>query len=340
MKFLKYIVFLLLILLIFLSIYIALQPSEFSVTRTRNIQAPAAVIYDNVKDFKNWEAWSSWVEEKPDTKITLPEKTEGVGSYYTWEEDDDGVGTMKTIAAVANKSLSQEMQFGDFPKSDVAWDLKPNDDGTTEVTWNIAGKDLPFKFKAFSALMGGMEKQIGPHFERGLELLDSIVVNSMKAFDVKVDGITEYGGGFYMYKTTAATPENISQVMGKQYGEILSFMAQNNIKQTAMPFTIYDNPDANGNVVMSNAIPVLNRVPAKRGSDVLCGYIPKTKALKTILKGNYTNLGAAWEKAMTHLAENNLTQSNIKPFEIYQSDPGNVPNPANWITEIYIPIKE
>ena len=42
---------------------------------------------------------------------------------------------------------------------------------------------------------------------------------------------------------------------------------------------------------------------------------------------------------MAYLVKNNLEQSEEKPFEIYTTDPGNYPNPADWITEIYIPIK-
>ena len=93
-------------------------------------------------------------------------------------------------------------------------------------------------------------------------------------------------------------------------------------------------------IIMSQAIPVQNKVTVTGDSNVLCGYIPKTKVLKTTLKGNYTNLTKAWEVTMKHLAENNMEQSDILPFEIYQTDPGKVPNPADWVTEIYIPIKE
>lgn len=52
MKSLKYILFLLLILVIGFSIYVAVQPNSFEVTRSRTIKAPAAVIYDNVIDYK------------------------------------------------------------------------------------------------------------------------------------------------------------------------------------------------------------------------------------------------------------------------------------------------
>ena len=53
MKALKYILFLLLILIIGVAIYIAVQPNTFEVSRTRTINAPAPVLYNNVIDYKN-----------------------------------------------------------------------------------------------------------------------------------------------------------------------------------------------------------------------------------------------------------------------------------------------
>ena len=73
MKYIKYILLLLLILIIGVSIYIAVQPNSFEVTRIKTINAPQSVVYDNVIDFKNWEAWNSWIEEKPEMVMTLGE---------------------------------------------------------------------------------------------------------------------------------------------------------------------------------------------------------------------------------------------------------------------------
>jgi effector-binding domain-containing protein len=337
MKAFKYILLLVLILIIGFAIYIAVQPNSFEVTRTKTINAPQAVIYNNIIDFKNWEAWNSWIEEKPETKIMLSEQTKGVGGSYSWDDAGD-IGTMKTIATTPSSSIIQEMQFGDFPKNDVTWNLKPNNDGTTEVTWSISGKDLPFGFKAFATIMGGMEKQIGPHYERGLIMLDSVIQEDMKRYDVKIDGITEYGGGFYLYKTTNANSQNISMKMGQNFGAIMQFMGKNGLKQSGMPLTVYNNMSET-NLIMSNGIPVKERIDIPEDSDVSIDFIPKMKVLKTTLTGNYTNLPKAWEATMKHLTENGLEQSDYKPFEIYTTDPGNYPNPADWKTEIYIPLK-
>ena len=284
---------------------------------------------------------SSWIEKKPDTKITYSDQTKGVGGNYSWE-DDDGIGNMKTIAATPYESIEQSMQFQDYEPSKVTWKLEPTTDGKTNVIWTMQGDNVPFGFKLFAVFSGGFDSMIGPDFERGLEKMDSVIVESTKKYDVAINGITEYSGGFYLYKTTSATSENISQMMGKQYGEIMQFMIPNNIKQTGMPFTIYLNDMAKqeNNVIMSQAIPIATKIETPADSNILCDYIPRTKVLKTTLKGNYTNLPKAWEAAMKHIKDNNLTRSEAHPFEIYSTDPGNYPNPADWITEIYIPLSE
>ena len=341
MKAFKFIVFLLLILIIGACTYVAVQPNKYEVVRSRIIEAPSSLIYDNIIEFRTWETWSSWIEKKPDTKITYSDQTKGVGGNYSWE-DDDGVGNMKTIAATPYESIEQSMQFQDYEPSKVTWKFEPTTDGKTNVTWTMQGDNVPFGFKLFAVFSGGFDSMIGPDFERGLEKMDSVIVESTKKYDVAINGITEYSGGFYLYKTTSATSENISQMMGKQYGEIMQFMIPNNIKQTGMPFTIYLNDMAKqeNNVIMSQAIPIATKIETPADSNILCDYIPRTKVLKTTLKGNYTNLPKAWEAAMKHIKDNNLTRSEAHPFEIYSTDPGNYPNPADWITEIYIPLSE
>ena len=339
MKALKYIVLILLILFIGCSTYVAVQPNSYDISRTRTINAPSAVIYNEIIDFKNWSAWSPWIEKDPTLSFTYPEKTSGVDGSYSWE-GKDGKGTMKTLSAIENDSIWQELKFENFPPSNVYWKFKESGQ-STEVSWGMTSEKTSFMMKFFAIISGGMDKMIGPDYERGLEKLDSLVIDKMSKFTINVDGIKEYGGGFYLYKTTNATNANISSTMAKQYGSIGAYMAQNQIAMHGMPFTIYQEMNmAEGTVIMSNGIPVSQKIEIDDDSGVLCGFIPKTKVLKTTLKGNYTNLGQAWSEAMQHIAKNNLTQSELKPFEIYTNDPGQVPNPADWITEIYIPIIE
>lgn len=340
MKTFKYILFLLLIAIIGTAIYVAVQPSEYAFSRNRTIKAPISLVFNEVNDYKNWPTFSPWIEQEPDAQLTYGDKTSGVDGTYGWNGEILGEGNMTTLGVEDNKSITQKIQFiKPFEsESNINWNFESTDEGT-KVTWGMDG-ELDYMTKFILTFAGSIEESTGPDFERGLFKLDSILTTSMQKFSINIDGETEYGGGFYMYKTTAATGANISQIMGKQYGEIMGYMTKNNIASNGMPFTIYNemNPE-NGNIIMSNAIPVMSKVKVEKDSEILCGFIPKIKTLKTTLKGNYTNLPKAWEAAMKHLAENGLEQADMPPFEIYTNDPGNFPNPADWVTEIYIPLK-
>ena len=339
MKYIKYIFFLLLIAIIAISIYIAVQPSEFSVTRTRTINAPAAVIYNNVNDYKNWASWSSWVEKDPDMKITLPELTKGEGSSYTWE-DKDGIGTMKTIETNQNKSITQVMQFSDFPSSYVSWKFNPNANGSTDVTWNIMGKNLPFGFKAFAAFMGGMEKQIGPEYERSLEKLSEVVLLDMKKYSIVVNKeTTQHSGGFYIYNTAATTFEAFKGKMASMLPEVIAYAQKNNITMSGAPYVLYHKWDKENNTIMFSCC-VPTTAKATTEGDILTGQLPPFKAVKTTLNGDYSNLEKTWEKAMKAITESGLEQEENGPtIEAYLNSPMNTPNPADLKTEIYIAVK-
>ena len=340
MKTLKYVLFVLLILVIGASVYVGVQPNEYEVTRTRTMLVPQKVIYNNVIEFRTWETWSSWIEEKPETKIYYPEVTKGIDGSYSWE-DDDGIGNMKTTDANEFNSIEQELQFGDFEPSKVTWTFEPDSIGGTKVTWQMKGEKVPFMFKLFAVASGGFDNMIGPDFERGLEKMDSLLTESVNKHEVTIEGIKEYGGGFYLYKTTNANRTNISQKMAENYGAIGAYMSQNQINMNGMPLTVYlDMNQEDDTVIMSNGIPVNERIEIAEDSDILCGYIPNTKVLKANLMGNYTYLGEAWAEVMAYIASNNLVQSEVKPFEIYINDPGDFPNPADWKTEIYIPLQD
>jgi effector-binding domain-containing protein len=340
MKALKYILFLLLIAIIGSAIYVAVQPNSFEISRTRTIKAPAPVIYSNVIDFKNWEAWSPWVEKESSTEITLSEQTKGVGGSYSWT-DNDGAGTMKTLETVPNTTIQQEMQFADFPASDILWNFKPNEDGSTDATWTISGKDLPFGFKAYAAFSGGMEKQIGPDFERGLEKLDSIVQASMKVYSVTVNGITQHSGGFYLYNTTSCKINELPSKMQDMLPKVGMYVIKNNISTAGAPYVNYHKWDEENNAVMfSCCVPTVEKVITDSDSGILTGQLQPFKAVKTTLKGDYKNLKEAWETATKYIPENSLIPEEQGPtIETYLTDPMNTPNPADYITEIYIAVK-
>ncbi|WP_191860342.1 SRPBCC family protein [Hanstruepera ponticola] len=339
MKALKYLLFLILILAIGFSIYIAVQPNSFEVERSRTIKAPAAVIYNNVIDFKNWEAWSSWVEKDPETVITLNDSTFGVGGSYSWV-DSHGNGRMKTISTNPNQTIEQELQFGDFDPSKVTWKFEPTDEGTN-VTWKMSSDNIPFLFKAGAIFEGGFDNMIGPDYERSLEKLDSIVVASMMKYSIKVDGIANHGGGYYIYNTTSCKMDDLKNQMTEMLPKISNYAKKNRIAMAGAPFVNYHKWDEENNaVIFSCCIPTTMQVITTE-NDILTGQLEPFKAVRTTLKGDYENLKEAWDETFKYIENYQLVPTETGPMlEVYLTNPESKPNPADWITEIYVAIKE
>ncbi|MCB0398022.1 MAG: SRPBCC family protein, partial [Winogradskyella sp.] len=282
MKALKYILFIVLILVIGVSIYIAVQPNSFEVTRSRTINAPAAVIYNNVIDFKNWESWSSWVEKDPETVITFSDTTAGVGGSYSWV-DSHGSGKMTTLAANPDQSIEQKLQFGNFEPSNITWNFEPSDDGKTNVTWKMHSDKIPFFFKADALFKGGFDNMIGPDFERGLEKLDSLIIESMMVYSIKVDGIANHGGGYYIYNTTSCKMDDIEERMTEMLSKISNYAMKNRIAMAGAPYVNYHKWDeANNATIFSCCIPTTTQVITTE-SDILSGQLEPFRAVKTTM---------------------------------------------------------
>lgn len=347
MKILKYIFLLLLVVIIGGAIYFGTKDGSYNFAEEKVMNVPAAMLYSNVNDYKNWPTWSPWLEKDPETKLTYGDTTSGEGANYAWESEDMevGTGTMKTIAVTPNRKIEQEITFnspiGDS-KSDVWWDFEPTDiPGQTKVSWGMKG-DQSLLEKVFMSFMeDDMETMVRRDYQKGLAMLETTVQAEMQKYTVAIDdAIAEYGGGYYLYASTSCKMQDVGLKMGELMGQVVGFMQANNVAMAGYPFSIYNQIDeATGTVIFSAAVPIKERVLTESGSNVNAGYMKPVSAVKTILKGNYTNLPQAYTKANEHVAKNGyIPHPTAKMFEVYPTDPTLVPNPADWITEIYIPI--
>ena len=84
-------------------IVVAMQPSEFRVTRTATISAPAPAVFAQVNDFHNWEAWSPWAKLDPTMKQTYEGAPAGTGAISTWAGNSE-VGEGRTTITESRPS--------------------------------------------------------------------------------------------------------------------------------------------------------------------------------------------------------------------------------------------
>ncbi|MGB7786357.1 MAG: GyrI-like domain-containing protein [Salinimicrobium sp.] len=341
MKIVKYLLFLILIVFIAGSIYVATKDGDFSAESSRLMDAPAPMLYKELADLSNWKSWEAW-SGLDGTNVDLSPETSGEGAEMAWTSDEIRDGKITTLSGIPYKQLQQELVMNTIigeAEANITWTLKP-EGNQTRVTWRMEGSE-DFKEKlAFTLQEDDLPEVLQPIFEKSLEDLEANVIRKMEEYSVNVDGLTEHGGGYYMYSTTAARLGEVNSRAANMIEQVRNYMQDNNISISGKPFVIYNRRDErNGTSIFSAAVPTPSQVITPEGSSVLNGYLAPQKVVKTTLKGNHKNAAEAWEKTYRYIEQNGLqVDPQGQPFEIYITDPAEEDNPALWITEIYIPV--
>ncbi|WP_461532323.1 GyrI-like domain-containing protein [Sinomicrobium sp.] len=336
MKILKYLFFLILILFVGLSVYIATQPSEYRIHHSRLIHGNPQLVYSYISNLKNWKAWSFFPD---DNNPSYGEPFMGIGGNYSWSSGKETFN-LTTISATPYTHIEQELSTEKQKKAVLSWEFREQDQNT-EVSLTIDGK-MDFTDKAKALYYRSSKHSIEPEVYKSFKLIDSTITENLKQYSISIDGITEQSGGFYLYTTTSSRMSDSGKKIATQLKDINTYIKENNISNTGIPFTYYHSRDEENNaVIFSNGVFTTSRVITDPESNILTGKIEPFKALKVTLNGDTKNLPEAWKSAFSYLKERQIAQDSTGPYmEFYPSDASSTPNPAKWVTEILIPVHE
>jgi len=159
----------------------ALRPSEFKVSRSGMVAAPAEVVFPHVNNLHHWEAWSPWAKLDPNAKTTYSGPPEGKDAAFAWSGNNKmGEGKMTIIESRANELVRFQLDFlKPFKGTNTAeFTFRPVGE-QTEVNWSMWGK-CNFVARLFG-LFFNCEKMVGGQFEKGLADLNSTVQKSASA---------------------------------------------------------------------------------------------------------------------------------------------------------------
>lgn len=343
MKILKYLLFLILIVVIAGSIYIATKDGDYHVEKSVVIPADSEIVYNEVNELENWENWDPWAEENRDIIREYDENTRGEGAAYTWKNGQHGDGNIIITNTKPFSEINQQAVFESSfstSTSDMYWRFNEKGD-STKVTWGIKGNQNFMEKLANSLKSEPFPENLNPQLENGLEQLKAAVKKRMERYSVNVDGIIQHGGGYYMYTTTSAKFSQIGDRRQKMIADVIAYMENNNIEISGKPLVIYNEWNQNeGTTIFSAGVFTASEIVTPENSQILSGNLPDQKVLRTTLKGNYSNLMEARETALKYIEENNLEiNEDEEIFEVFITGPDSRPNPANWITQLHIPIK-
>jgi hypothetical protein len=161
------------VLAVFL-VVVAMQPSDYRVSRSATMAAPPSAIFPHVNELKKWEPWNPWGKLDPAMKLTYSGPEGGPGASYAWVGNSEvGEGKMTITESRTNELVGFKLEFFK-PMAAVSlseFTFKPEGEKTT-VTWTMDGKNN-FIGKAFCLFMN-MDTMIGSSFEKGLADLKAI----------------------------------------------------------------------------------------------------------------------------------------------------------------------
>src|SRR5687767_4136933 len=87
-----------------------LMPKKWTVSESITIKAPAATIYGQVANLRNWQNWSAWTQDKDPTQVYTYEGPDmGVGAKWSWTSQKMGSGWLQIVKADVEEGIEYDL---------------------------------------------------------------------------------------------------------------------------------------------------------------------------------------------------------------------------------------
>ncbi|AVR45694.1 AraC family transcriptional regulator [Christiangramia fulva] len=342
MKILKYLFFLFLIFIIGASIYIATKDGKYQIEQQQLIYGPREVVFNKVNKLTSWKQWEAWSQQSEDMILNYGEKIQGEGASFSWSSDELEDGSITTTNVKPFTSIDQELVLENTlgqTRSDVYWEFDTQGD-STRVTWGIKGDESFMEKVAFTFQDRDLKDIMQPLMKKSLENLQDAVRKEIQSYSINVEGITQHSGGYYLYIATGSRLSQVPKQMMDIAKQVSEYMQSNGIEKAGSPIVLYNEINFQKNTAIYSAgYFTQSEIITPAESTILSGYLPNQRMLKTTLKGDYKYLQRTWDSAYAYINRNNLELSNEgQPLEVFVTGVKDHANPAEWLTQLFIPL--
>lgn len=158
-----------------LGLIVASRPAVFQVTRAASIAASAPIIFEQVNNLRNWDAWSPWAKLDPNASHVFEGPDAGAGAIMRWAGNAKvGEGSMTIVASQPSEMIRFKLEFlKPFKATNTTEFTFASQGAQTLVTWRMSGTNN-FIGKAISVVMN-CDAMVGGQFEQGLAAIKAIV---------------------------------------------------------------------------------------------------------------------------------------------------------------------
>lgn len=326
------------VLLVIVGLYLLISlflPGTIKVERSITINAPAAVVFEQINTLKNWKSWSYWdnIDSAMKSEYSGPES--GLTAKHSWESTNENVGkgSLTIVESKPDSLVVTELAFDGMGTSIGGWKIKDTVGGVIVTTY--MNMDMGLFGRIFPGLM--MDSWLGVDFEKSLAGLKKVAEAQpakASAPEIKIEATTTQNM-IYVSTKKESKFESISEDIGASYGKIGEFMGKNKLEQAGPVFAFYHSytPES---VSMECGIPVTKMV--KGEGDILVSEMKAGNAVVAHYYGDYAGTEAA-HKLIDEWVKQNNKKVIGSPWEVYITDPVVEKDTMKWLTDVYYPIE-
>lgn len=154
--------------------FVAMQPSEIRLTRTIEVDAAPQDVAAFATDLRKVWEWSPWRDIDPNLTSSYSDPSSGVGAWYAWSGNDEAGEGKQTVLESEDGRVVHDLHFirpfEDHATATLTWE------GTTErttVSWSFH-QEAGLGTKTANLVMD-IEGMLGNDFQRGLDDLKPLV---------------------------------------------------------------------------------------------------------------------------------------------------------------------
>jgi effector-binding domain-containing protein len=333
MKILKKILIALGVLILLYSLISLFLPSKKMIERSTMINAPAAVVFEQINNLQNWKSWSYWDNIDPAMKSSWEGPGAGVGAKHIWSSENDNVGhgSLTITESKPNELVVTELSFEGMGTSLGGWKIKDTTGGTYVTTYMDI--DCGFFGRIFPGLM--MDSWLGGDFEKtlaGLKKRCEELASTPAEAEYKVE-IVNISSQPIVTTRMITNEKTISADIGACYHKIGMYIQKNKLNMAGPVFAFYHDLHK---IDMECAVPVDKT--AKSEGDVTATEMKAGNAASADYYGDYMKTEKAHNAIKKWIADNNKKISG-SPWEVYITDPMVEKDTAKWLTKIYYPVE-
>jgi effector-binding domain-containing protein len=133
---------------------------------------------------------------------------------------------------------------------------------------------------------------------------------------------------------TRAAVQNLPQVLGKAYGDIMNYLMEIGVQPAGAPYVGYFNMDMQ-DLDLEIGFPVKQAISSK--GDIQASEIPAGKQVSCLHTGPYSKVESAYNAMMEWVPANGYTATGVS-YEFYLNDPEQTPE-NELLTKIVFPLK-